>query len=68
MQDAVPAMLAKEPSHSYHLRERLQRALRPLGESMNAGQVYVTLARLEKAGLVVCERMPFGAGTCIRRT
>ncbi|WP_318271861.1 hypothetical protein [Microbispora triticiradicis] len=28
----------------------------PLGESMNHGQIYVTLARLEKAGLVVCER------------
>ncbi|GLW20886.1 hypothetical protein Mame01_09290 [Microbispora amethystogenes] len=23
---------------------------------MNHGQIYVTLARLEKAGLVVCER------------
>jgi DNA-binding PadR family transcriptional regulator len=57
MQDAVLAMLAKEPSHGYHLRARLRRALGPLGESMNAGQVYVTLARLERAGLVVCERV-----------
>jgi DNA-binding PadR family transcriptional regulator len=56
MQDAVLAMLAKEPSHGYQLRARLRRALGPLGESMNAGQVYVTLARLERAGLVVCER------------
>jgi DNA-binding PadR family transcriptional regulator len=56
VQDAVLAMLAKEPSHGYGLRARLRRALGPLGESMNAGQVYVTLARLEKAGLVVCER------------
>ncbi|GAA4574066.1 PadR family transcriptional regulator [Planotetraspora kaengkrachanensis] len=56
MQDAVLAMLAKEPSHGYHLRARLQRSLGPLGESMNPGQIYVTLARLEKAGLVVCER------------
>lgn len=55
MQDAVLAMLAKEPSYGYHLRARLRRALGPLGESMNAGQVYVALARLEKAGLVVCE-------------
>ena len=55
MQDAVLAMLAKEPSHGYHLRARLRRALGPLGEAMNAGQVYVTLGRLEKAGLVVCE-------------
>ncbi|MGP4101746.1 PadR family transcriptional regulator [Nonomuraea sp. KM90] len=55
MQDAVLAMLAKEPSHGYHLRARLQRSLGPLGSSMNPGQIYVTLARLEKAGLVVCE-------------
>jgi DNA-binding PadR family transcriptional regulator len=55
MQDAVLALLAKEPSHGYGLRARLRRALGPLGESMNAGQVYVTLARLEKAGLVVSE-------------
>ena len=57
MQDAVLAMLAKEPSHGYRLRTRLRGTLGPLGESMNAGQVYVTLARLERAGLVVCERV-----------
>ncbi|MEW1848333.1 PadR family transcriptional regulator, partial [Nonomuraea angiospora] len=34
----------------------LRRSLGPLGESMNRGQIYVTLARLEKAGLVVGER------------
>ncbi|WP_326811894.1 PadR family transcriptional regulator [Streptomyces scopuliridis] len=56
MQDVVLAMLAKEPSHGYHLRAWLRRVLGPLGESMNAGQVYVTLARLERAGLVVRER------------
>jgi DNA-binding PadR family transcriptional regulator len=57
MQDVMLAMLAKEPSHGYHLRARLRQALGPLGEAMNAGQVYVTLARLEKAGLVSCERI-----------
>ncbi|MFC4114069.1 PadR family transcriptional regulator [Nonomuraea zeae] len=56
MQDAVLAMLAKEPSHGYGLRARLRQSLGPLGESMNPGQIYVTLSRLEKAGLVVCER------------
>ncbi|AWS47924.1 PadR family transcriptional regulator [Streptosporangium sp. 'caverna'] len=55
MQDAVLAMLAKEPSHGYDLGSRLRRVLGPLGASMNAGQIYVTLARLEKAGLVVHE-------------
>jgi DNA-binding PadR family transcriptional regulator len=56
MQEAVLAMLAKEPSHGYQLRTRLRRFLGPLGESMNAGQIYVALARMERAGLVVCER------------
>ena len=55
-QEVVLALLAKEPSHGYELRARLQQALGPLGEGMNAGQIYVTLGRLEKAGLVSCER------------
>jgi DNA-binding PadR family transcriptional regulator len=51
-------MLAKEPSHGYQLRARLDSALGPLGEGINAGQIYVTLSRLEKAGLVACEVTP----------
>jgi DNA-binding PadR family transcriptional regulator len=51
-QEVVLAMLAKEPSHGYELRARLAAALGPLGETLNAGQIYVTLARLEKADLV----------------
>ena len=51
-QEVVLAMLAKEPSHGYQLRARLRQALGPLGDAMNDGQVYVTLTRLEKAGLV----------------
>ena len=58
LQDVVLALLAKEPSHGYQLRARLRQALGPVGEAMNAGQIYVTLGRLEKAGLVVCEREP----------
>jgi DNA-binding PadR family transcriptional regulator len=57
-QEVVLAMLAKEPSHGYELRARLRHALGPVGESMNPGQVYVTLTRLEKAGLVASERSP----------
>jgi DNA-binding PadR family transcriptional regulator len=51
-QEVILAMLAKEPSHGYELRARLRAALGPVGEDLNAGQVYVTLTRLEKAGLV----------------
>jgi DNA-binding PadR family transcriptional regulator len=54
-QEVVLALLAKEPSHGYQLRTRLRQALGPLGEAMNDGQIYVTLTRLEKAGLVECE-------------
>jgi DNA-binding PadR family transcriptional regulator len=55
-QEVVLAMLAKEPSHGYELRTRLQQALGPVGDTMNAGQIYVTLSRLEKSGLVTCEQ------------
>jgi DNA-binding PadR family transcriptional regulator len=55
-QEVVLAMLAKEPSHGYELRARLRQALGPLGEELNPGQVYVTLTRLEKAGLVASDR------------
>ena len=51
-QEVVLALLAKEPAHAYQLRARLDNALGPLGEGLNAGHVYVTLSRLERAGLV----------------
>jgi len=54
-QEVVLAMLAKEPSQGYQLRARLDQALGPLGEGLNAGHLYVTLGRLEKAGLVALE-------------
>jgi DNA-binding PadR family transcriptional regulator len=60
-QEVVLAMLAKEPSHGYELRSRLSEALGPLGEGINAGQIYVTLTRLEKAGLIISERVEHGA-------
>ena len=55
-QEVLLAMLAKEPSYGYQLRARLRDALGPLGDAMNAGQIYVTLARLARAGLVTSER------------
>jgi DNA-binding PadR family transcriptional regulator len=54
-QEVVLALLAKEPSQGYQLRARLNDALGPLSEALNAGQIYVTLGRLEKAGLVVLD-------------
>ena len=52
------AMLAKEPSQGFQLRARLDGALGPLGEVMNDGQIYVTLGRLEKAGLIARQQDP----------
>jgi len=59
-QEVVLAMLAKEPSRGHQLRARLRDALGPLGEELNAGQVYVTLTRLEKAGLLEVEKSADG--------
>jgi DNA-binding PadR family transcriptional regulator len=57
VQDVLLALLAKEPSHGYELRARLQEALGPLRDALNAGQVYVTLTRLEKAEMVTAEHV-----------
>jgi DNA-binding PadR family transcriptional regulator len=56
VQEVLLALLAKAASHGYQLRARLQLALGPLAEALNEGQVYVTLNRLEKAGLVTSEQ------------
>jgi DNA-binding PadR family transcriptional regulator len=52
VREAMLALLAKEPTHGYDLRQRLIRALGVAGEALNPGQVYMTLSRLERAGLV----------------
>jgi DNA-binding PadR family transcriptional regulator len=57
VQEVLLALLAKERSHGYQLRARLQVALGPLADALNSGHVYVTLGRLEKAGLVTSERV-----------
>ena len=57
VQEVLLALLAKESSHGYDLRARVQLALGPLADALNAGHVYVTLNRLEKAGLVTSERV-----------
>jgi DNA-binding PadR family transcriptional regulator len=58
MQDVILSLLAKEPAHGYELRQRLENALGPAGGALNPGQVYVTLSRLERAGLVEATDVP----------
>ena len=49
------ALLAKEPAHGYELKSRLEQMFGDAYPSPNIGQVYLTLQRLEKAGLVCSE-------------
>jgi DNA-binding PadR family transcriptional regulator len=46
------ALLAKEPAHGYELKMRLEQILGEAYADPNIGQVYLTLQRLERAGLV----------------
>ncbi len=46
------ALLAKEPAHGYELKSQLERIFGEAYPSPNIGQIYLTLQRLEKAGLV----------------
>jgi DNA-binding PadR family transcriptional regulator len=57
VQEILLALLAAEDSHGYQLKARLALALGPLAGALNDGQVYVTLTRLEKAGLVDSRRV-----------
>lgn len=46
------ALLAKEPAHGYELKAQLEQIFGGAYPSPNIGQVYLTLQRLERAGLV----------------
>ncbi|MFI6599904.1 PadR family transcriptional regulator [Nonomuraea sp. NPDC050536] len=46
------ALLAKEPAHGYELKQALEQTFGNAYPSPNIGQIYVTLSRLEKDGLV----------------
>jgi len=46
------ALLAKEPAHGYELKAQLEQIFGEAYPSPNIGQIYVTLQRLERDGLV----------------
>lgn len=52
MRSVLLALLAKEPAHGYELKQALEQTLGSAYPSPNIGQIYVTLGRLEKDGLV----------------
>jgi DNA-binding PadR family transcriptional regulator len=58
MRYAFLALLAKQPAHGYELKQALDSALGPGWPSLNFGQIYTTLARLERDGLVLSRDVP----------
>jgi DNA-binding PadR family transcriptional regulator len=46
------ALLAKEPAHGYELKSQLEQVFGEAYPTPNIGQIYVTLQRLERDGLV----------------
>jgi DNA-binding PadR family transcriptional regulator len=49
------ALLAKEPAHGYELKTLLEQTFGQAYPSPNIGQIYVTLQRLERDGLVASQ-------------
>lgn len=52
MRLALLALLAKGPAHGYQLKRALEDLLGAAYPQPNIGQIYVTLGRLEKSGLI----------------
>ncbi|HMX66030.1 MAG TPA: PadR family transcriptional regulator, partial [Microthrixaceae bacterium] len=52
VRNGLLALLASNPRHGYELKKELEERTGSLWE-LNVGQVYTTLSRLERDGLVV---------------
>jgi DNA-binding PadR family transcriptional regulator len=52
MRNALLALLAKEPAHGYELKLALEETFGDAWPPTNIGQIYTTLGRLERDGLV----------------
>jgi DNA-binding PadR family transcriptional regulator len=55
MRELFLALLSGEHAHGYELKRALEQEFGSLLPALNAGQIYTTLARLERDGLVVGE-------------
>ncbi|MFD5101379.1 PadR family transcriptional regulator [Streptomyces albidochromogenes] len=51
------ALLARGPAHGYELKQGLEQLLGSAYPQPNVGQIYVTLGRLEKSGLIEGEEI-----------
>ncbi|MEU2074383.1 MULTISPECIES: PadR family transcriptional regulator [unclassified Streptomyces] len=52
MRQQLLALLTRGPAHGYELKQGLEQLLGAAYPQPNVGQVYVTLGRLEKSGLI----------------
>jgi DNA-binding PadR family transcriptional regulator len=51
------ALLARQPAYGYELKQALEQTFGAAYPEPNIGQIYVTLGRLEKAGLVLSQEV-----------
>ena len=58
MRNAILALLAAGPAYGYELKQVLDRMFGAVWPQINIGQIYTTLQRLERDGLVVSEVVP----------
>lgn len=60
MRYAFLALLARGPAHGYEIRQSLESTFGDAWPPLNYGQIYTTLGRLERDGLVVSEEVAQG--------
>jgi DNA-binding PadR family transcriptional regulator len=58
MRELVLALLSGARTHGYELKQSWEQEFGDLLPALNAGQIYVTLGRLERDGLVVGHSVP----------
>jgi DNA-binding PadR family transcriptional regulator len=58
MKELFLALLGGDRAHGYELKQSLEQEFGDLLPALNAGQIYVTLGRLERDGLVVGHAVP----------
>jgi DNA-binding PadR family transcriptional regulator len=58
MKEHVLALLGGERAHGYELKQSFEQEFGDLLPALNAGQIYVTLGRLERDGLVAGRAVP----------
>ena len=57
MKFPILAMLATTPAHGYELKRELEQHFGAALPPLNTGQIYTSLARLERDGLVDADRV-----------